>query len=69
MQREDAVTDAAPGKPRPTRAPELNPFEAVNFFFDRAADHVGLKDEMRAIFRESATTRTRISTRCAPWPR
>jgi glutamate dehydrogenase (NAD(P)+) len=53
MQREDAVTDAPPGKPRPTRAPELNPFEAVNFFFDRAADHVGLKDEMRAIFRSS----------------
>src|SRR5918997_5931477 len=53
MQREDAVTDAPPGKPRSTRAPELNPFEAVNFFFDRAADHVGLADEMRAIFRSS----------------
>src|SRR5918992_439514 len=53
MQREDAVTDAAPGKPRSTRAPELNPFEAVNFFFDRAADHVGLADEMREIFRSS----------------
>ena len=51
MQREETVSDAEPGKPRTTRAPELNPFEAVNFFFDRAADHVGLGDEMRAIFR------------------
>jgi glutamate dehydrogenase (NAD(P)+) len=53
MQREETVSDAEPGKPRTTRAPELNPFEAVNFFFDRAADHVGLGDEMRAIFRSS----------------
>jgi glutamate dehydrogenase (NAD(P)+) len=53
MQREETVSEAEPGKPRPTRAPELNPFEAVNYFFDRAADHVGLKDEMRAIFRSS----------------
>src|ERR687891_723391 len=53
MQREETVSDAEPGKPRSTRAPELNPFEAVNFFFDRAADHVGLADEMRAIFRSS----------------
>jgi glutamate dehydrogenase (NAD(P)+) len=53
MQREETVSDAEPGKPRTTRTPELNPFEAVNFFFDRAADHVGLADEMRAIFRSS----------------
>src|SRR5687768_13327203 len=53
MQREDAVSEAEPGKPRPTRAPELNPFEAVNFFFDRAADHIGLEEETRAIFRSS----------------
>ena len=53
MQREETVSDAEPGKPRSTRPPELNPFEAVNFFFDRAADHVGLADEMRAIFRSS----------------
>ena len=53
MQREETVSEAEPGKPRPTRAPELNPFEAVNYFFDRAADHIGLKDEMRAIFRSS----------------
>jgi glutamate dehydrogenase (NAD(P)+) len=32
---------------------ELNPFEAVNLFFDRAADHVGLEDEVRAVFRSS----------------
>jgi glutamate dehydrogenase (NAD(P)+) len=31
----------------------MSPFEAVNFFFDRAADHIGLGDEMRAIFRSS----------------
>jgi glutamate dehydrogenase (NAD(P)+) len=53
MQRQETVSDAEPGKPRTTRAPELNPFEAVNFFFDRAADHVGLGDEMRAIFHSS----------------
>jgi glutamate dehydrogenase (NAD(P)+) len=53
MQREETVSEAEPGKPRLTRAPELNPFEAVNFFFDRAADHVGLEDETRAIFRSS----------------
>jgi glutamate dehydrogenase (NAD(P)+) len=53
MQREETVSDAEPGKPRTERAPELNPFEAVNYFFDRAADHVGLADEMRAIFRSS----------------
>ena len=41
MQREEPVSDAEPGKPRTPRAPELNPFEAVNFFFDRAADHAG----------------------------
>ena len=30
---------------------EINPFEAVNLFFDRAAEHVGLADEMRAVLR------------------
>ncbi|MDQ3858758.1 MAG: glutamate dehydrogenase [Actinomycetota bacterium] len=29
----------------------MNPFEAVNLFFDRAADHIGLADEMRAVLR------------------
>jgi len=31
----------------------MNPHEAVNWFFDRAADHVGLDDEMRAVLRSS----------------
>jgi glutamate dehydrogenase (NAD(P)+) len=32
---------------------EMNPHEAVNHFFDRAADHVKLSDEMRDILRTS----------------
>ena len=32
---------------------EMSPFEAVSFFFDRAADHIGLADEMRAVLRGS----------------
>jgi glutamate dehydrogenase (NAD(P)+) len=36
-----------------TAAHETNPFEAVNLFFDRAADHVGLADEMRDVLRTS----------------
>jgi glutamate dehydrogenase (NAD(P)+) len=45
---------AAPGPPRVRPAtPELNPHEAVNLFFDRAADHVGLADEMRDVLRTS----------------
>ncbi|MFN2470825.1 MAG: Glu/Leu/Phe/Val dehydrogenase [Gaiellaceae bacterium] len=41
-----------------TRAPtattvETNPFGAVSLFFDRAADHVGLADEMREVLRGS----------------
>ncbi len=46
-----ARTTAAP-LARPTPA-ELSPHEAVNLFFDRAADHIGLEDEMRAIFKTS----------------
>src|SRR5919106_220690 len=53
MQREETVPATAPAAPRADRTPELNPFEAVNHFFDRAADHVGLPDEMRAVFRSS----------------
>jgi glutamate dehydrogenase (NAD(P)+) len=34
-------------------AAESNPFEAVTLFFDRAADHVGLADEMRDVLRTS----------------
>ena len=35
------------------RPEELNSFEAVNLFFDRAADHIGLSDEMRSVLRMS----------------
>jgi glutamate dehydrogenase (NAD(P)+) len=41
-----------PGAPR-TRTPELNPFEAVNYFFNRAADHIGLSDELRDVLTSS----------------
>jgi glutamate dehydrogenase (NAD(P)+) len=51
---------AVPGSaPAPAVAPpappdaETNPFEAVNLFFDRAADHVELADEMREVLRSS----------------
>jgi glutamate dehydrogenase (NAD(P)+) len=33
--------------------PEMSPFEAVSHFFDRAADHIGLTDEMRSVLRSS----------------
>jgi glutamate dehydrogenase (NAD(P)+) len=45
-----APAGAPPSAP-PAPAREVNPFEAVNLFFDRAADHVGLEDEMRAVLR------------------
>jgi glutamate dehydrogenase (NAD(P)+) len=32
---------------------DMNPHQAVNLFFDRAADHVGLSDEMRDVLRTS----------------
>ena len=49
-----APAPAAPGTtPTSARPPEMSSFEAVNWFFDRAADHVGLDDEMRAVFRSS----------------
>jgi glutamate dehydrogenase (NAD(P)+) len=32
---------------------EANPFEAVTLFFDRAAEHIGLADEMRDVLRSS----------------
>lgn len=37
---------------RPSRH-DLSPFEAVSLFFDRAADHIGLADEMRDVLRGS----------------
>jgi glutamate dehydrogenase (NAD(P)+) len=40
-----------------TRAPdpprETTPFAAATYFFDRAADHIGLDDEMREVLRSS----------------
>ena len=52
-EREGAL--AAPAEPteRPATTPETNPFQAVNLFFDRAAEHVGLADEMRDVLRTS----------------
>jgi glutamate dehydrogenase (NAD(P)+) len=41
----------APAPATGTGIPEMSPFEAVSFFFDRAADHVGLSDEIRDVLR------------------
>ena len=46
-----AAQETVPAAPGAT--PETNPFEAVNLFFDRAADHVALADEMRDVLRTS----------------
>jgi glutamate dehydrogenase (NAD(P)+) len=35
----------------PEAIPEMNPFEAVSFFFDQAATHIGLAEEMRQVLR------------------
>jgi glutamate dehydrogenase (NAD(P)+) len=35
----------------PEVIPEMNPFEAVSFFFDQAAAHIGLAEEMRQVLR------------------
>jgi glutamate dehydrogenase (NAD(P)+) len=43
----------SPARQQPVPAAELNPFEAVSLFFDRAAEHIGLPDEMRAVLRSS----------------
>jgi glutamate dehydrogenase (NAD(P)+) len=42
---------SAPTRPAEPIPREINPFDAVNLFFDRAADHVRLDDEMRAVLR------------------
>ena len=39
-------------QPRPPKH-ETNPFAAVTYFFERAADHVGLQEDMREILRSS----------------
>ncbi len=51
-----AVDPSAPvADPRAVQAgsTETNPYQAVTLFFDRAADHIGLGDEMREILRTS----------------
>jgi glutamate dehydrogenase (NAD(P)+) len=50
--QEQVVAPAGPTE-RPATTPETNPFQAVNLFFDQAADHVGLSDEMREVLRMS----------------
>ena len=47
-----SVAATAPGGPAPGDR-ELTPHQAVNLFFDRAADHVGLAEEIRAVLRTS----------------
>ena len=50
------MADSAPvADPRAAQAgsAETNPYQAVTLFFDRAADHIGLDDEMREILRTS----------------
>jgi glutamate dehydrogenase (NAD(P)+) len=53
-----ATEKTASSRTRPAAPPapalrDLNPHEAVNLFFDRAAEHVALADEMRAVLRTS----------------
>jgi glutamate dehydrogenase (NAD(P)+) len=47
-----STADRAPTAPGPV-ADTTNPFEAVTLFFDTAADHIGLSDEMRDVLRTS----------------
>jgi glutamate dehydrogenase (NAD(P)+) len=49
------VAEAPVADPRAAQAgsAETNPYQAVTLFFDRAADHIGLGDEMREILRTS----------------
>ena len=44
-------TQAAASPQGAGRLPEMNPFEAVSLFFDRAAQHVQLSEEMRDVLR------------------
>jgi glutamate dehydrogenase (NAD(P)+) len=50
---ETRVAGPAAAADRSAPAQDLSPYEAVNLFFDRAAEHVRLDDEMRAILRTS----------------
>lgn len=53
VKRREAVRAGVPRAKPLGRVHEMNPFEAVNHFFDRAADHVDLDDEMREVLRTS----------------
>ncbi|MGH2554878.1 MAG: hypothetical protein ACRDHO_04080, partial [Actinomycetota bacterium] len=50
--RSRSTAHRAPTAPGPV-ADTTNPFEAVTLFFDNAADHLGLSDEMRDVLRTS----------------
>jgi glutamate dehydrogenase (NAD(P)+) len=53
--RSPLTATAAARTPAPSRPIEdtTNPFEAVTLFFDRAAEHINLPDEMRDVLRTS----------------
>ncbi|MFN2590545.1 MAG: Glu/Leu/Phe/Val dehydrogenase [Actinomycetota bacterium] len=48
--RGPAVTPQGPASGQ-AAVPEMNPFEAVSFFFDQAAEHLQLAEEMRHVLR------------------
>src|SRR5213595_3795435 len=51
-QVRSSLTAVTPAAARPAED-TTNPFEAVKLFFDRAADHIHLADEMREVLRTS----------------
>ncbi len=58
LQSEPAAGTAVREPPTPSGAtghdiPEMSPFEAVSFFFDQAAAHIDLAQEMREVLRSS----------------
>jgi hypothetical protein len=50
-----ADTNAPVADPRAEQpgSAETNSYQAVTLFFDQAADHIGLGDEMREVLRSS----------------
>ena len=49
--RQGASALATPPPHAPAAIPEMSPFEAVSYFFDRAADLIDLSEEMRHVLR------------------
>ena len=49
--RQGASAPATPPPHAPAAIPEMSPFEAVSYFFDRAADLIDLSEEMRHVLR------------------